>query len=83
MWRDADRSVRSEEPIVYVNGNPYCLRVENLSLRNMKVSVPRPLVDNRLSVFQDYGGIAASRLEMLEERLKNDVEAELEAFDSR
>ncbi|KAF8322469.1 hypothetical protein DL93DRAFT_2123864 [Clavulina sp. PMI_390] len=56
-----------EEPIVYVNGNPYCLRRENFSLRNMK----------------DYGGITATRLEMLEERLKNDVTAELQAFDNK
>jgi hypothetical protein len=25
-----------EEPIVYINGAPYCLRRENFSLRNMK-----------------------------------------------
>ncbi|KAF8896122.1 inositol hexakisphosphate-domain-containing protein [Infundibulicybe gibba] len=45
-----------EEPIVYVNGAPYCLRRE------------------------DYGGISASRLEVLEERLRDDVIAELHAF---
>ncbi|OJA21653.1 hypothetical protein AZE42_09324 [Rhizopogon vesiculosus] len=56
-----------EEPIVYVNGAPYCLRRERFSLRNMK----------------DYGGISASRLEILEERLKDDVLAELEAFGGR
>ncbi|KAG1720160.1 inositol hexakisphosphate-domain-containing protein [Suillus lakei] len=56
-----------EEPIVYVNGAPYCLRRERFSLRNMK----------------DYGGISASRLEVLEERLKDDVLAELEAFGGR
>lgn len=31
----------------------------------------------------DYGGISASRLEALEERLKDDVLAELNAFDGR
>ena len=31
----------------------------------------------------DYGGISASRLEVLEERLKDDVLAELNAFDGR
>jgi hypothetical protein len=31
----------------------------------------------------DYGGISASRLEVLEERLKDDVLAELEAFGGR
>lgn len=56
-----------EEPIVYVNGAPYCLRRERFSLRNMK----------------DYGGISASRLEVLEERLKDDVLAELEVFGGR
>ncbi|KAF4597582.1 hypothetical protein EYR40_008044 [Pleurotus pulmonarius] len=56
-----------EEPIVYVNGAPYCLRREGFSLRNMK----------------DYGGISASRLEVLEERLKDDVVAELNAFGGR
>ncbi|KAG2071110.1 hypothetical protein BDR04DRAFT_1016893 [Suillus decipiens] len=56
-----------EEPIVYVNGAPYCLRRERFTLRNMK----------------DYGGISASRLEVLEERLKDDILAELEAFGGR
>lgn len=28
-----------EEPIVYINGAPYCLRRENYSLRNMKGTV--------------------------------------------
>ncbi|KAF9561985.1 hypothetical protein CPC08DRAFT_707027 [Agrocybe pediades] len=56
-----------EEPIVYINGAPYCLRRENYSLRNMK----------------DYGGISASRLEILEERLRDDVIAELKSFGGR
>lgn len=56
-----------EEPIVYINGAPYCLRRESYSLRNMK----------------DYGGISASRLEILEDRLKDDVLAELDAFGGR
>ncbi|KAG5730435.1 hypothetical protein E4T56_gene10489, partial [Termitomyces sp. T112] len=56
-----------EEPIVYINGAPYCLRREGFSLRNMK----------------DYGGISASRLEVLEDRLKNDVIAELREFGGR
>ncbi|OCH86618.1 hypothetical protein OBBRIDRAFT_890367 [Obba rivulosa] len=53
-----------EEPIVYINGAPYCLRRERFTLRNMK----------------DYGGISASRLEVLEERLRDDVIAEVNAF---
>ncbi|KIM67616.1 hypothetical protein SCLCIDRAFT_1210267 [Scleroderma citrinum Foug A] len=56
-----------EEPIVYINGAPYCLRRERFTLRNMK----------------DYGGISASRLEVLEERLRDDVVAELETFGGR
>ncbi|KAL5486072.1 hypothetical protein ACEPAI_7116 [Sanghuangporus weigelae] len=53
-----------EEPVVYINGTPYCLRREAFTLRNMK----------------DYGGISASRLEVLEDRLKDDVLAELDKF---
>ncbi|KAJ3567855.1 hypothetical protein NP233_g6086 [Leucocoprinus birnbaumii] len=56
-----------EEPVVYINGAPYCLRREGFSLRNMK----------------DYGGISSSRLEILEERLKDDVIAELNTFGGR
>ncbi|TFK46087.1 hypothetical protein OE88DRAFT_1668241 [Heliocybe sulcata] len=56
-----------EEPIVYVNGAPYCLRREGFSLRNMK----------------DYGGISATRLEVLEERLRDDVIGELRTFGGR
>ncbi|EMD34003.1 hypothetical protein CERSUDRAFT_117523 [Gelatoporia subvermispora B] len=53
-----------EEPIVYINGAPYCLRRERFTLRNMK----------------DYGGISASRLEVLEDRLREDVIAEVNSF---
>ncbi|GAA5932545.1 uncharacterized protein JCM15063_001257, partial [Sporobolomyces koalae] len=56
-----------EEPLVYINGSPYVLRQEAVSLRNVK----------------SYSGITASRLEVLEERLKSDVLAELRAFDGR
>lgn len=56
-----------EEPIVYINGAPYCLRRERFTLRNMK----------------DYGGISASRLEVLEERLRDDVISELNQFGGR
>ncbi|KAI5118140.1 hypothetical protein M0805_001739 [Coniferiporia weirii] len=56
-----------EEPIVYINGAPFCLRREGFSLRNMK----------------DYGGISASRLQVLEERLRDDVVAELDMFGGR
>ncbi|CCO28893.1 Paladin [Rhizoctonia solani AG-1 IB] len=57
----------AEEPIIYVNGAAHCLRRENYSLRNMK----------------DYGGISAGRLEILEDRLKNDIIAEVNSFQGR
>jgi hypothetical protein len=75
-----------EEPIVYINGAPYCLRRENFSLRNMKGEWAYFLFACCLfSLFclLDYGGISASRLEILEERLKDDVIAELNAFGGR
>ncbi|KAK0194057.1 inositol hexakisphosphate-domain-containing protein, partial [Armillaria mellea] len=56
-----------EEPIVYINGAPYCLRREGFSLRNMK----------------DYGGISADRLEVLEQRLRDDIISEGHAFGGR
>ncbi|TIC33606.1 hypothetical protein E3Q10_00674 [Wallemia mellicola] len=56
-----------EEPISYVNQEPYCLRKEGYSLRNLK----------------DFGGISASRLEVLEDRLKNDVVAEVTKLDGK
>lgn len=74
-----------EEPIVYVNGAPYCLRRERFSLRNMKGE--RFFVDvvqqRAYGDLEDYGGISASRLEVLEERLKEDVIAELTAYGGR
>lgn len=74
-----------EEPIVYINGAPYCLQREGFSLRNMKgwsivtLSVRLMLINT----VQDYGGISASRLEVLEERLRDDVISELDAFGGR
>jgi len=72
---------------VYVNGAPYCLRREMFSLRNMKgrSNVPDFVLQSAFcsSRFIDYGGILASRLEILEERLKDDVISELNAFGSR
>ncbi|CAK9780633.1 hypothetical protein CC85DRAFT_329266 [Cutaneotrichosporon oleaginosum] len=53
-----------EEPLVMINGAPYCLRRDTTALRNMR----------------DYHGVSAARLEVLEERLKSDVEAELNTF---
>lgn len=49
-----------EEPLVYINGEPFVLRDQYASLRNIKA----------------YTGIAASRLEQMELRLKEDVLAE-------
>ncbi|ORY34932.1 inositol hexakisphosphate-domain-containing protein [Naematelia encephala] len=56
-----------EEPLVMINGSPYCLRRDGTALRNMR----------------DYSGVSASRLEVLEERLKSDVIAELSEFNGR
>ena len=72
-----------EEPIVVINGSPYCLRRESFSLRNMKARLVLFRSEQRLTSQQDYGGIASSRLEVLEERLKDDVIAEIRAFGGR
>lgn len=56
-----------EEPIVYVNGKPYCLRQRGMSLRNIKA----------------YSGINWDRLLLLEDRLKNDVVNELDSGEGR
>ncbi len=56
-----------EEPIVYVNGKPYCLRQKGMSLRNIKA----------------YSGINWDRLLLLEDRLKNDVVNELATGEGR
>jgi hypothetical protein len=41
------------------------------------------LVISAESNIPDYGGISASRLEVLEERLRDDVISEVNAFDGR
>ncbi|SGZ32317.1 BQ5605_C040g11854 [Microbotryum silenes-dioicae] len=56
-----------EEPLVYINGTPYVLRQESISLRNVK----------------SYAGISSTRLELLEDRLKSDILSELKLFDGR
>ncbi|KAI9625975.1 hypothetical protein H4Q26_015963 [Puccinia striiformis f. sp. tritici PST-130] len=56
-----------EEPLIYINGVPYVLRLEAVGLRNLK----------------SYAGISSPRLELLEDRLKSDILAELRAFDGR
>ncbi|KAI9351265.1 inositol hexakisphosphate-domain-containing protein [Obelidium mucronatum] len=56
-----------EEPICYVNGQPYVLRDKSFTLRNTKA----------------YSGIASSRLEYIELQLKEDIVAELRNFDSK
>ncbi|RUS27280.1 hypothetical protein BC938DRAFT_483485 [Jimgerdemannia flammicorona] len=56
-----------EEPIIYINGQPYVLRDNQHTLRNIRA----------------YSGITASRLELLEQRLKDDVLKELEQYDGR
>lgn len=73
-----------EEPIVYINGAPYCLRRERFTLRNMKGLVTILLCCTPSSyALIDYGGISASRLEVLEERLRDDVVSELNSFGGR
>ncbi|PKI83269.1 hypothetical protein MVES_002830 [Malassezia vespertilionis] len=56
-----------EEPLVYVNGQPYCLRQRELSLRNIR----------------DYSGIIPERLGQLEDRLRQDVIHELKNSDGK
>ncbi|KAJ3046238.1 hypothetical protein HDV00_000050 [Rhizophlyctis rosea] len=56
-----------EEPLIYINGVPYVLRDQYVTLRNIK----------------SYSGITSSRLERIESRLKEDVVGELEVYDGR
>lgn len=49
------------------SGTPYVLRQQSISLRNVK----------------SYAGISSNRLELLEDRLKSDVLAELDTFEGR
>ncbi|KAH8925172.1 hypothetical protein BT69DRAFT_1307991 [Atractiella rhizophila] len=56
-----------EEPLIYINGQPFVLREEAISLRNMK----------------SYSGISAARLEIIEDRLKNDILSELKSFEGK
>ncbi|MCO5565024.1 hypothetical protein L7F22_018694 [Adiantum nelumboides] len=56
-----------EEPVVYINGKPYCLRQRNMSLRNLK----------------EFSGISWTRLNLLEERLRNDILNEIENGEGR
>lgn len=56
-----------EEPLVYINGIPYVLRFNNITIRNIK----------------QYSGITPSRLELLESRLKDDVLAEIARYDGK
>ncbi|KAI8337728.1 inositol hexakisphosphate-domain-containing protein [Chlamydoabsidia padenii] len=56
-----------EEPIIYINGIPYVLRDRYYTLRNIRA----------------YKGITGSRLEQLEERLKEDVIQEINNYEGR
>jgi len=56
-----------EEPIIYINGIPYVLRDRYFTLRNIRA----------------YSGITSSRLEMLEQRLKEDVINETINYEGR
>ncbi|KAI8970529.1 inositol hexakisphosphate-domain-containing protein [Pilobolus umbonatus] len=56
-----------EEPIIYINGIPYVLRDRAYTLRNLRA----------------YKGITGSRMEQLEERLKQDVIREVMHYGGR
>ena len=57
-----------EEPLIYINSVPYVLRDDSYALRRN---------------LETYQQISASRLELLEDRLRSDVVAELKQFDGR
>ena len=56
-----------EEPLIYCNGIPYVLRDQYLTLRNTK----------------SYSGITPARLELIESKLKEDVQQEIQSYDSK
>ncbi|TPX58470.1 hypothetical protein SpCBS45565_g07990 [Spizellomyces sp. 'palustris'] len=56
-----------EEPLIYINGIPYVLRDEYVTLRNIK----------------SYSGITSNRLELMEARLKMDTLSELETYENQ
>lgn len=56
-----------EEPLIYINDTPYVLRDQYFTLRNIN----------------SYSGITPPRLEMIENRLKEDVTSELEGHEEK
>ncbi|KAI9221936.1 inositol hexakisphosphate-domain-containing protein [Blastocladiella britannica] len=56
-----------EEPLIYLCGVPYVLRDQAAALRNVR----------------SYRGITGDRLERMEDRLRDDVVAELDTYDGR
>lgn len=56
-----------EEPLIYINGVPYVLRDQYLTVRNSNT----------------YAGITPSRLETFENRLKEDVQQEISMYKNR
>ncbi len=56
-----------EEPLIYINGVPYVLRDQYLTIRNTNT----------------YAGITPSRLELFENRLKEDVQQEVSMYKNR
>ncbi len=56
-----------EEPIVYIHHEPYVLRDKFMSLRNLR----------------SYSGIPVERLELLEQRLKDDIITESELYNNQ
>jgi protein-tyrosine phosphatase len=56
-----------EEPLIYLNGTPYVLRDEFLTIRNTKF----------------FSGIKSSRLELVEAKLKQDILSELNEYNGQ
>ena len=55
-----------EEPVIYINGKPYVLRLFQDPMKNLEAT-----------------GIARERVELMEERMKQDVLAELIRYNGR
>jgi hypothetical protein len=56
-----------EEPVIYIHGEPYVLRDQYATLRNI----------------QAFSGISTDRLELMEFRLKEDVIAEAHYYNNK
>jgi hypothetical protein len=56
-----------EEPLIYINGVPYVLRDQYLTLRNTKT----------------FSGITPARLEIIESNLKEDIQKEIVRYEDK